>query len=176
MLVNIAMKIYVSAVMKLPIPNNSIPKKGSLLAAFLLLALDQVSKFLVLQNVSNNDVITITPFLNFILTFNKGVTFGLLKANDSYHIILLLAGAFAMSLVVIMWWLRSENVMQRYATATILSGAIGNIIDRIRFQGVVDFIDFHIFGYHWYTFNVADSAIVVGVGFLLLDSFLSNKK
>ncbi len=65
--------------------------------------------------------------------------------------------------------------MQRYATAMILAGALGNLADRIRFRAVVDFLDFHVFGWHWYTFNVADSAIVLGVGLLLLDSFCKSK-
>lgn len=156
-------------------PNNIIPKKGSLFVAFLLLIIDQVSKFFVLKNIGNGDIINIAPCFNFILTFNRGVTFGLLKANSNYHILFLLAGACVMSVIVIIWWLRSENNTQRYATAMILSGAIGNMIDRVRLHAVVDFIDFHILGYHWYTFNVADSAIVVGVSFLLLDGFLTSK-
>jgi signal peptidase II len=149
-------------------------QKSSVVIALLLVLIDQISKFLVIKNIGHEDVINITPCLNFILTFNKGVTFGLLKANSSLHLVLLLAGICIMSLVVGIWWIRAENSIQRYATAMILSGAFGNLIDRLRFHGVVDFIDFHIFGYHWYTFNVADSAIVLGVGLLLLDNFLKK--
>ena len=153
---------------------RSIPKKGSVITASLLFFIDQISKFLVIKNIGSEDVINITPCLNFVLTFNKGVTFGLLKANSNLHFLLLLAGICIMSLVVSIWWIRAESIIQRYATAMILSGALGNLIDRLRFHGVVDFIDFHILGYHWYTFNVADSAIVLGVGLLLLDSFLKK--
>ena len=158
------------------ISSNSVSKKGSVFTALLLLFADQISKFLVIKNIGAVDVINIAPCLNFVLTFNKGVTFGLLKANSYYHTMFLLAGACVMSVIVTIWWLKSENIIQRYATAMILSGAFGNMIDRTRFHGVVDFIDFHVFGYHWYTFNVADSAIVIGVGLLLLDSFFLCKE
>jgi signal peptidase II len=73
------------------------------------------------------------------------------------------------------WWWRAENALQRYATAIILFGAFGNLADRLRFRAVVDFLDFHIYGWHWYTFNLADSAIVLGVGLLMLDSFYKPK-
>ena len=148
----------------------NIHKKWSMLTSLVLLIIDQISKFLVLNNIGNGDIVNVAPCLNFILTFNQGVTFGLLKANSYVHFILLLTGVCIMSLIVTIWWLRAENTIQRYATALILSGAFGNLIDRLRFHGVVDFIDFHILGYHWYTFNVADAAIVVGVGLLLLDT------
>jgi signal peptidase II len=153
----------------------TLPKKGSIIAAFLLFFADQLSKFLVLESIGYGEIVNVSPCFNFILTFNAGVTFGLLKAHSDLHFILLVTGVCIMSLVVAIWWFRAENALQRYATAMILSGALGNLADRLRFHGVVDFIDFHIFGFHWYTFNVADAAIVLGVGLLLLDSFYKPK-
>jgi signal peptidase II len=154
---------------------RTLPKKGSIIAAFLLFFADQISKFLVLESIGYGEIVNVAPCFNFILTFNAGVTFGLLKAHSDLHFMLLVAGVCVMSVVVAIWWFRAENILQRYATAMILSGALGNLADRLRFRGVVDFIDFHIFGFHWYTFNVADAAIVLGVGLLLLDSFYKPK-
>ena len=110
-----------------------------------------------------------------MLVFNPGVTFGLLRAYSNVHFLLLVGGVCVLSCIVGIWWYKAENAMQRYATAMILAGALGNLADRIRFHAVVDFLDFHVFGWHWYTFNVADSAIVLGVGLLLLDSFCKPK-
>ncbi len=154
---------------------RTLPKKGSIIAAILLFWVDQIAKFLVLENIGTGEIVNVASNLNFVLTFNAGVTFGLLKAYSNLHFTLLVAGVCLMSCVVVVWWFRAENALQRYATAMILAGALGNLTDRLRFHAVVDFIDLHLMGMHWYTFNVADSAIVLGVGILLLESFFKPK-
>lgn len=154
---------------------KKLPKKRSLVFGSLVLILDQLSKFWVLEHVGTGEIYHICPCLNFMLTFNPGVTFGLLRAYSNVHYILLVLGVCVLSCVVSVWWWKAENTIQRYATAMIFFGALGNLTDRLRFRAVVDFIDFHVFGWHWYTFNVADSAIVLGVGLLLLDNFYKAK-
>lgn len=154
---------------------RSPPKKNSIIIAFLVFIADQFSKFWIMEHVGPGEIVEVIPCLNFMLVFNPGVTFGLLRAYSNVHYILLVAGVCVLSCVVSVWWYKAENLMQRYATAMILAGALGNLVDRIRFRAVVDFLDFHVFGWHWYTFNVADSAIVLGVGLLLLDSFYTPK-
>lgn len=154
---------------------KSLPKKGSITIAFLVFIADQFSKFLVMEHVGPGEIVEIIPCLNFMLAFNPGVTFGLLRAYSNVHYILLVTGVCALSCIVSVWWYKAENPIQRYATAMILAGALGNLVDRLRFRAVVDFLDFHVFGWHWYTFNVADSAIVFGVGLLLLDNFCQSK-
>lgn len=156
--------------------SSTLPKKGSVTLATLLFLADQISKFLVLENIGPGEIVSVAPCFNFVLTFNIGITFGLLKAHSDLHFILLVTGVCVMSCVVAFWWFKAENALQRYATAMIISGALGNLVDRLRFHGVVDFIDFYIMNFHWYTFNVADSAIVLGVGLLMLDSFYKPKK
>jgi len=153
-----------------------LPKKGSLLIGCLVLLLDQISKFWVLENVSSSETLSICSCLNFVLAFNPGITFGLLHAYSNIHYILLVLAVFMLICLVTVWWWKAETILQRYATAIILFGALGNLVDRVRLRAVVDFIDFHIFGWHWYTFNLADSAIVLGVGLLLLDNFRNAKK
>jgi signal peptidase II len=154
---------------------RKLPKGGSIIVAFLAFVVDQLSKFWVMETIGPGEIVDIIPCLNFALVFNPGVTFGWLRAYSNFHYMLLVSVVCIMSVVVIIWWVRAENLIQRFATAMILAGALGNLVDRIRFRAVVDFIDFHIFGWHWYTFNLADSAIVLGVGLLLLDNFYKPK-
>lgn len=155
---------------------KKLPKKRSIVVGILVFILDQFSKFWVLEHVGTNEILHINSYLNFMLAFNPGVTFGLLRAYSHTHYILLVLGVCILSCVVSVWWWKAESIIQRYATAIIFFGAIGNLVDRLRFRAVIDFIDFHIFGWHWYTFNLADSAIVLGVGLLFLDNFCKAKK
>jgi signal peptidase II len=155
---------------------RAIPKKGSITIAFLVFIADQISKFWVMEHVGPGEIVEVIPCLNFMLVFNPGVTFGLLRAYSNIHYILLVTGVCVLSCIISVWWYKAENSIQRYATAMILAGALGNLVDRLRFRAVVDFLDFHVFGWHWYTFNVADSAIVLGVGLLLLDNFCKSNK
>lgn len=150
--------------------------KGSIIIGIFVFLFDQLSKFWILSHIGNHDVLSICSCLNFILTFNPGVTFGLLHAYSEIHYILLLLGICVLLCIVCIWWWKAENILQCYATAIIMFGAFGNLVDRLRLKAVVDFIDFHISTWHWYTFNLADSAIVLGVGLLFLDTFLNTKK
>lgn len=154
---------------------RTLPKKGSIIIAVLVFIGDQFSKFWVMEHIGPGEILHVVPCLNLMLAFNPGVTFGLLRAYSNVHYLLLVGGVCVLSCIVSIWWYKAENIMQRYATAMIFAGALGNLADRIRFRAVVDFLDFHVFGWHWYTFNVADSAIVLGVGLLMLDSFYKPK-
>lgn len=136
--------------------------------------LDQVSKFWILDLMGGNPtVIEVTPFLNLVLGFNPGISFGLLPF-DSPWIWSLFAVAVVIGLLV---WLRKvEQGWLAVALGLVIGGAIGNVIDRWRIGAVVDFIDLHYAGFHWWTFNIADAAITCGVALLLVDAlFLSGK-
>jgi signal peptidase II len=138
---------------------------------------DQISKWWIV-NVAMRPphVIMVAPFLNFALVWNKGVTFGLLNRIDHGYMPYILIG---MGLVIVLllgrWLLRTTSGLVAFALAGIMGGAISNIIDRFRYGAVVDFLDFYYHGYHWYTFNIADAAIVTGVCLLLLDSFIRGR-
>lgn len=151
--------------------SKKIPKVGSIIIGAFVLLCDQLSKLWVLKSIGSHDTLPICPSLNLILTFNPGVTFGLLHAHSTMHYVMLILGACILLCIVCLWWWKAENILQRYATGIIIFGAIGNLVDRIRFRAVVDFIDFYIADWHWYTFNLADSAIVLGVSLLFLDAF-----
>ena len=108
--------------------------------------------------------ITLTPFMNLTPVWNSGISFGLFQNNP-------LVGKFfipVLALLVVVWLfisLHELSRLQRFAAALIAGGAIGNVIDRLRFERVVDFLDLHLGGYHWPAFNLADSAIFMGVVF-----------
>ncbi|MDE1901584.1 MAG: signal peptidase II [Alphaproteobacteria bacterium] len=150
---------------------------GFYMMAFIGLA-DQISKWLILDRL--NDVertVAVTPFLNFVLVWNKGVTFGILShltgAHDMPYV---LAGVAGVILLLLGRWLwRTNSTVVALALGLIMGGAIGNVIDRMRYGAVVDFLDFYYKNYHWYAFNVADASIVTGVALLLLDGMLKGE-
>jgi signal peptidase II len=148
--------------------------RGPLLA-LAILVLDQATKWLALASLDSYQYREVTPFFNLVLVWNRGVSFGMLNSLGDHGpwLLTLLAGAIGAFLIV--WLLRETRPVTRLALWLVLAGAVGNAIDRLRFGAVVDFLDFHAFGYHWPAFNVADSAIVVGAGLILLDSLVLSQ-
>ena len=142
-----------------------------------VLALDQATKWWILKIVRLPEVgsVYVLPFLNLTMVWNRGVTFGLLAGEAWWHASALAAVALAVAGFLVAWLARSEDRVSATALGLVLGGAIGNVIDRLRFGAVVDFIDLHAFGWHWYVFNVADSAIVCGVGLLLAHALMRPK-
>lgn len=149
---------------------------GLYLAALIAL-LDQSSKWWVLSRILvDSRSYRVNDFLNLKLSWNRGVTFGLFNELGAWSPYIFV-GVAALILFLLLGWLRrAETLYAGLGLGFVIGGAIGNVIDRIRYGSVVDFLDFHLGSYHWYTFNVADSAIVVGVGLLLLESLALKKK
>ena len=146
------------------------------LIPIIIILLDQLTKILVLNNIPEHTVVSVMPCFNLLLTFNKGVSFSLLASDSKYAPYLLSAFAVGVSICLLYWLKKEKDKLSRFGLALILGGAIGNVIDRIRFGGVVDFLDFYIGDYHWPAFNVADSAICIGVAFILIRSIFRGKK
>ena len=146
------------------------------LVVFVLLC-DQFTKWWVVKNVlSAPSYYPVAPYINFVLVWNKGVTFGLLNRIDHHFMPYLLVLMALVVLVILGRWLfRSHSLLVVLALAAIIGGALGNIIDRVRYGAVVDFIDIYYQNYHWYTFNLADAAIVCGVSLLMMDSLVRGK-
>jgi signal peptidase II len=149
---------------------------GPLFLALLVIVLDQWSKVEILRLFSEpRGVLTITPFFNLVLVFNKGVSFGLFNnthvMSDFFALV-----ATAVTVALILWLSRVKEALSAVALGLLIGGAVGNIIDRLRIGAVVDFLDFHVYDWHWPAFNVADSAVVVGVALLLLQSLVFDKK
>jgi len=147
------------------------------LAAAVIVA-DQLTKWLVMAYFANRAPHEeLTGFLNLVLVFNKGAAFSLFAQAPGWQAPLLSAFAVIAAIVVSIFIARSPGrQILCLGLALILGGAIGNVIDRLRFGEVVDFLDFHAFGWHWPAFNVADSAISVGAVILILEGFIRREK
>jgi len=144
-------------------------------AAAIVLA-DQASKWAVLASFAAGERLRVTGFFNLVLVFNKGAAFSFLAGAPGWQTPLFVTIALGAAVVVSVLLLRAPGRrLFSAALALILGGAIGNVIDRLRFGQVVDFLDFHALGLHWPAFNVADSAITVGAGLLIIESFLQRK-
>jgi signal peptidase II len=142
-----------------------------------VLVIDQLTKQAITRSFSLHEMVEVTPFFNLVLVYNRGAAFSFLSDAAGWQRELFIAIALAAS-VWIAWLLRkyAAQTMFCLALSLILGGAIGNVIDRFLYGGVVDFLDFHAFGYHWPAFNVADSAISCGAVLLIWDALIAKRK
>lgn len=141
--------------------------------AILTCALDQCSKAWVLGQFMDtpHSALTVTSFFNMVLVWNSGVSFGLFAGHNQPYIF---AGISAVIIIMLLGWLRTcDNRRFAAAIGAVIGGAIGNVVDRLRFGAVVDFLDFHWDTYHWPAFNLADSFIFIGVVLLCLSSMFT---
>lgn len=136
---------------------------------------DQVSKQLIVRNLGWFDVLPVFPHFNLVHMHNTGAAFSMLSgAPPQFFIVLGVAVSIG-----ILWWLRRNphgQTLFAAALALILGGALGNVIDRIAFGAVIDFLDFHVYGYHWPAFNVADMGITCGAALLIWDAMTTKSK
>lgn len=147
------------------------------LAAAVVLTLDQISKWWVLLVVMQPPrLIEVTGFFNLVLVWNRGVSFGLFAHDAETTRWVLIGVALVISAALAFWLRRADSRFQAICLGTVIGGAVGNVIDRLLHGAVADFVDLHVMGYHWPAFNVADTAITVGVALLLLDSFRSDRR
>ena len=141
--------------------------------AFCILIVDQYTKWMILNVIMQPpQSVPVMPLVTFDLHWNRGVTFGLLYNHLKFAPYLFAVLALTIIGWLLTWLWRTRHRLVGLGIGLIIGGAIGNVIDRFRFGAVVDFI--HVAFYPW-VFNVADSAVVIGVGFLLLESFLGRK-
>lgn len=148
-------------------------KSASLILAsiiFIVLVLDQVSKYWVSYSLQLGESYPIFSWLNVNLQHNSGAAFSFLSDFDGWQVYLLAIVAVLVCVVMVFWLFiqAQRSKWQVIVIGLIVGGAIGNLIDRIRFGYVIDFIDFHIGEWHYATFNIADSAISIGVALLIL--------
>ena len=137
---------------------------------------DQITKALVLARFSLGERLEVTGFFNMVLVYNKGAAFSFLSDAGGWQTPALIVFALAAIGIVGTFIVRSPGrPMLLWGLALILGGALGNLIDRLRFGQVVDFLDFHAAGWHWPAFNVADSAITVGAVLLILEGFVHRE-
>jgi signal peptidase II len=118
--------------------------------------------------------IEVLPFFSLVEVWNHGVSFGMF--NKLVYGQWLLSGmAIIITLILLRWVSRADDRLTIIALCLVIGGAIGNVIDRVRFGAVADYLDVHAFGYHWPAFNMTDAAICIGVGLLVLPSFRPKK-
>jgi signal peptidase II len=140
--------------------------------ALVVVLLDQASKIMMSQFLLYGQSETITSYFNLVMVYNKGAAFSFLSDQPGWQRYFFTAISVIASLFIL--WMLRRNPTQRlfcWSLALILGGAIGNLIDRIAYGHVIDFLDFHVGGWHWPAFNVADSAITVGAILFVLDEF-----
>lgn len=138
--------------------------KNLFLYSLIVLFVDQITKNFILQNFEIYQSIEITSFLNIVLVFNTGAAFSIFSDGYDWQRYMLITSSITI-IFFLMYYLHryvKNNWLQQLSIYLIISGALGNLIDRVRLGMVVDFIDFHIWGIHWPAFNVADSAISIG--------------
>jgi signal peptidase II len=138
--------------------------------AVIVVLLDQVSKITMSRLLVYGQSEMITPYFNLVMVYNQGAAFSFLANSGGWQRWFFSGLAFVVSLAII--WMLHKNTTQRlfcWALTLILGGAVGNLIDRVLYGHVIDFLDFHIGTLHWPAFNVADSAITVGAALFVLD-------
>jgi signal peptidase II len=144
-------------------------------AAVLVLILDQLSKWVILTQVMDPPVtITVLPIFDLVLAWNRGVSFSMFS-SDGAHAPYLLSGFAVLVAAALGFWLsRVKTLLPALGLGLVIGGALGNVVDRLRFGAVVDFLYFHYAGWGWPAFNLADSVITVGVGLLLIDGLFGK--
>ena len=143
-----------------------------------LFIIDRVSKILILKNFLNNSSseIYINSFLNFSLVWNSGIGFGILQLEANIFYLLISIIISAINLILIYWMFTSSNYLESIFISIILGGALGNLFDRYYYSSVPDFIDLHYESFHWFTFNIADIFITIGIiGLIIIDLFKIKK-
>lgn len=145
---------------------------GFVLPALMVLLLDLVSKYLILKTIPVHGSVTVVHgFFNLVHVRNRGMAFGFLnRPGSDFQSYFLVSATLCAVVLLVYWFIRLKRHEWRMALGLsfIMGGALGNLIDRLRWGEVVDFLDFHAGSYHWPAFNVADSAITVGTIWLAL--------
>ena len=145
----------------------------------ILFSVDRISKILILKNFSNNSLseIYFNSFLNFSLVWNSGIGFGILQIEPNIFYLTISIIITIINLILIYWMLTSPNYLESIFISIILGGSLGNLFDRYYYSSVPDFIDLHYESFHWFTFNIADIFITIGIiGLIIIDLFKIKKK
>ena len=145
-----------------------------LMVAVTVVVLDQLTKWAILTWLER--AIALTPFFNLVVVWNRGVSFGMFDSDGALAPWLLSGLALAVVVALLIWLRQLQHPLPAVGLGLIIGGAVGNVIDRVRFGAVIDFLDVHALGWHWPAFNVADSAICIGAALLLVDGLLMQRR
>jgi len=147
----------------------------SLAGAVLVFILDRATKARIINYQTNNETIFINDYLNFELVWNTGIGFGLFSqnANMYYHLISILIFSVTIFLIYL---ITKADFLEKILFSLILGGALGNLYDRLYYFAVPDFIDFHVNDFHWFTFNIADIFITLGIILIIIKDIIIKKR
>ena len=149
-----------------------------LIIALIVMIMDQASKWWMLEVVGmldNPRVIEVTSYFNLVMAWNRGVSFSLFWHEAEYMPYVLSAVALGIVVFLLSWLRKADRPFLAVSIGMVIGGALGNVVDRLRFGAVTDFLDFHVLGYHWPAFNVADAGISVGVALIVIDSLFGGQ-
>lgn len=150
-------------------------KRLAILAALLALLADQVSKWWLIGFLAERPGgVRVTEFFNLVQVWNRGVSFGMFNTGEAGRRWVLIALALVMVVGLWVWLSRTRDRPVAVAIGLVMGGALGNALDRLTHGAVADFFDFHLAGWHWPAFNVADAAILIGVGVLVIDALFQR--
>ncbi len=143
-----------------------------------VIVLDQLSKAWLYDYLiaGGRRLIEVLPFFNLVTVWNYGVSFGLFNGGQQGGAWAFVILALAIVAALAVWLRRTDRALVAAAIGLVIGGALGNVVDRLRLGAVFDFLDFHAFGWHWPAFNLADSAITIGVALLFVDSLFSGRE
>lgn len=120
--------------------------------------------------------IEVLPFFNWVMVWNRGVSFGMLQSGGPFGAYFMAGLALVISALFLIWMFKTDSKIVRFSIALVIGGALGNVIDRLRFGAVADFLDFHAGGWHWPAFNVADSCITLGIALIIIDGLFFERR
>ena len=148
-----------------------------LIVASAVIIVDQATKWWVVTIFMNPPrVVDVWPFFNVVMVWNRGVTFGFLGNAPFWGQWAFVGLSLAIVAVLLLWLRRAETKWRAAAIGLIIGGALGNVIDRVNYGAVADFLDFYVAGYHWPAFNFADAAITLGVTIMFFDALFKRKE
>ena len=139
---------------------------------------DQANKWWMLKvfDIEAKGSVAVTPFLDLVMVWNRGISYGLFQQGSALGQILLSGFAVVAVVALTLWLARMTSLIGAAGAGLVMGGAVGNAIDRLLHGAVADFFSFHAWDFYWYVFNVADAAIVAGVAGLMYDSIFNSHK
>jgi len=145
-------------------------------AIFFALWADQFSKYMLTANLAAGEHVAFGDYFDLVRVWNTGVSFSMFNNHGEVGRIVLCGLSLAVCAFLLYWMFKEKNIYKIISLGLIVGGAVGNVIDRVRFGAVLDFLDFHIAGYHWPAFNLADSFICIGAFVLIVMEFYHKQK
>ncbi len=149
---------------------------AGLAVAIAVMAADQFTKWAVLRLLDwqVGQPLYLTPFMDFVLTLNRGISYGLFPQDSDAGRWFLIGLKLVIAAVFLVWMAKTDNRLVALGLGLLVGGALGNAIDRVLYGAVIDFVSLHAGGWYWYVFNLADTAVVAGVIALLYDAFFAD--